>query len=108
MRSCRFLPVLILCCALDLAVPVALTASGGVEFEDDEEVIHLGARPAAEKATAETRHPRWSGSSRPQPGITRVASLTRRSRSEWQSEAVRTPQSRADAAGSAPPSGEDH
>jgi len=46
---CRFLPVLILLCCLDLAMPVAPTP-GGVEFEEDEEVLHLGgfrlARPA--------------------------------------------------------------
>lgn len=108
MRSWRCLPLLILCCALDLAVPIAPTANGGVEFEDDEEVVHLGARPAAEKAAADTRQPRWSGRTLPQPGAPRVAVLTRRPRPEWQSEAIRTPQSRADAAGSAPPSGDDH
>jgi len=46
---CRFLPVLILLCTLDLAMPVAPTP-GGVEFEEDEEVLHLGgfrlSRPA--------------------------------------------------------------
>src|SRR5436309_12842227 len=46
---CRFLPVLILLCCLDLAMPVAPTPRG-VEFEEDEEVLHLGgyrlSRPA--------------------------------------------------------------
>ncbi len=40
MSRCRFLPLLILVCALDLAMPVAPTPMG-VEFEDDEEVVHL-------------------------------------------------------------------
>ncbi|PYN98145.1 MAG: hypothetical protein DMD91_15945 [Candidatus Rokuibacteriota bacterium] len=40
MSRCRFLPLLILVCALDLAMPVAPTPIG-VEFEDDEEVVHL-------------------------------------------------------------------
>src|SRR2546427_10089512 len=46
---CRFLPLLILLCCLDLAMPVAPTPRG-VEFEEDEEVLHLGgfrlSRPA--------------------------------------------------------------
>src|SRR5215813_11216290 len=46
---CRFLPALILLCTLDLAMPVAPTPRG-VEFEEDEEVLHLGgfrlSRPA--------------------------------------------------------------
>jgi len=46
---CRFLPLLILLCCLDLAMPVASTPRG-VEFEEDEEVLHLGgfrlSRPA--------------------------------------------------------------
>jgi len=41
MRRCRFLPLLILVCALDLAMPVAPTPAG-IEFEEDEEVLHQG------------------------------------------------------------------
>src|SRR5262249_46333775 len=40
MKRCRFLPALILICALDLAMPIAPTSTG-VEFEEDEEVVHL-------------------------------------------------------------------
>src|SRR5262245_33531354 len=53
MRACRFLTALIISMALDLAVPVAPTPAG-VEFEDDEEVVHFGSarvrKPAPEPA----------------------------------------------------------
>ena len=65
MRACRFLSLLIVAVALDLAVPVAPTPTG-VEFEEDEEVLHIGggvriAKPAPaparrpEAATESTR-----------------------------------------------------
>ncbi len=56
MISWRFLPLLILCCALDLAVPVAPTPSG-VEFEDDEEVLQTSVRRAARPEPREARAP---------------------------------------------------
>jgi hypothetical protein len=108
MRLRRFLPLLVLCCALDLAVPIAPAANGGVEFEEDEEVIHLGARPVAEKATADARQPQGSLRRSLPPSAARLAALARRPRPTWRAEAIRTPQSRADAAGAARPTAEDH
>lgn len=42
MRRFRVLPFLILCCVLDLAIPVEPTPTG-VEFEDEEEALHVAA-----------------------------------------------------------------
>jgi len=46
--------VLILLCTLDLAMPVAPTPRG-VEFEEDEEVLHLGGFRLARPAEASDR-----------------------------------------------------
>jgi hypothetical protein len=53
MKACRFLSVLIVAVALDLAVPIAPTPAG-VEFEEDEEVLHLGGGIRIAKPTAAT------------------------------------------------------
>jgi len=48
--------MLILCCVLDLLVPVAPAPTGGVEFEEDEEVVHLANwRPARPASAARAR-----------------------------------------------------
>ena len=70
MRSWRFLPLLILCCALDLAVPVAPTP-GGVEFEDDEEVVQPHVQRATRQAAHEARLP-----TRPSVGLNERARLS--------------------------------
>lgn len=56
MKACRFLSMLIFAVALDLAIPVAPTPAG-VEFEEDEEVLHLGGGVRIAKPTAATRRP---------------------------------------------------
>jgi hypothetical protein len=107
MRAWRFLPLLILCCALDLAVPVAPTP-GGVEFEDDEEVVQLqplrdikpgpreagtGRRPDL-RARVRPAAPAVSRAAEPRPvRHAHVAALDARS---------------SDRAASPPPSSEDH
>lgn len=103
MRLTRFLPLLVLCCVLDLAVPVAPTATG-VEFEDDEEVVSLGGwrlpRPAA------TRPPRRDEVAQrrtAQPG----AQIARRPQRTTPLAAPRLHLAAAEPSLS-PPSGEDH
>ena len=106
MRLCRFLPLLILCCALDLAVPVAPTAHG-VEFEEDEEVIHIVPKPLLARAVADVRQPRWMDDQDlrrprlPQPSMNRT-------RPQWLSDLSHVPLVRGDDTRSLPPPGEDH
>ena len=68
MTRCRFLPVLILLCTLDLAMPVAPTPRG-VEFEEDEEVLHLGGFRLSRPAEAADRR---AVATTPRLGIERI------------------------------------
>ena len=80
---------------------------GGIEFEEDEEVLRMAGRPHALKASVATRHSPWSGHDAQRPRLDQRAALAHRPRPDWLPEATRAPLSRADAT-SAPPPGEDH
>jgi hypothetical protein len=102
----RFMPILILCCVLDLLVPVAPTPTGAVEFEEDEEVVHLSIwRPARPASTPRARDRHQNGLARERltapPAVVRIAL-------EASPTAPRAHLAAADPSASPPASGEDH
>jgi hypothetical protein len=105
MFRCRFLPALILCCALDLVVPVAPTPTG-VEFEDDEEAVQAHGARSPKPDRAAPRAPDQQGTAAGQR-----ARLLARSRPRnpglRQPVTIRT-ELRLDATSSPPPISEDH
>ena len=72
MKRCRFLPFLILICALDLAMPIAPTSTG-VEFEEDEEVVHLNGWRLPRLLAAENQREAAAALPRVVPRVTMTA-----------------------------------
>ncbi len=108
MMAWRFLPLLVLCCALDLAVPVAPTP-GGVEFEDDEEVLQTGAWRAARPEPREARAPvapSAGPAERVRLGGSSVRAIPRRALAPAHVTALEARPS--DTGAASPPSSEDH
>ncbi|HEY7650166.1 MAG TPA: hypothetical protein VID04_14290 [Methylomirabilota bacterium] len=102
----RFMPMLILCCVLDLFVPVAPTPAGGVEFEEDEEVVHLASwRPARPASSPRVRDQHQARLTRERlaapPAVVRMAL-------EASPTAPRAHLAAADPSPAPPASGEDH
>ncbi|OLC13624.1 MAG: hypothetical protein AUH29_12430 [Candidatus Rokubacteria bacterium 13_1_40CM_69_27] len=108
LQPCRFLPILVLCCALDLAVPVAPTPTG-VEFEEDEEGIHVSSARAGKPKPAALKTPgQYRVELRPRVRLSRPEAPARSARPDGDAQSGRARLSASDRAALPAPSGEDH